>query len=197
MNGYDPGDLPIFPPEGEEALPEADPAVKQASKFFDLVELVTFTVLIILLISTFFIQHSVVDGTSMEGTLSHGDHLLISDFLYTPKAGDIVVFQPLNTDSPTPYIKRVIATAGQTVEIRDGIVHIDGVMLKEDYIIEDFRYTNYPATTIPEGFIFVLGDNRPNSTDSRSPSVGLVDVRSVIGRVVLRLTPFAKFGPVN
>lgn len=176
-------------------------AMKRARTFFDFVEIATFTVLVILLLSSFFLRHTVVDGGSMDKTLANGQHLIISDFLYTPKNGDIVVFQPLNAESTAPLIKRVIAVEGQTFEMRGGTVYINGVAIPEPYVFLDGEispgYRDYPETLIPEGYVFVLGDHRNNSKDSRYDEIGLVDVRSILGRVILRITPLGKFGAVD
>ena len=179
------------------------PAFKRANTFFDFVELATFTILTILLISCFFFRNTVVDGHSMDNTLHTGEHLIISDFMYTPKNGDIVVFE-VPSDGNKSYIKRVIATAGQTVDIRAGVVYIDGVALDESaYEYYDSRnlpkekinYHEFAETPIPEGYIFVLGDHRNDSRDSRT--LGLIDVRTVLGRVILRVTPLDSFGKVT
>lgn len=176
-------------------------AMKRARNFFDFVEIATFTVLIILVLSCFFLRHTVVDGGSMDRTLANGQHLIISDFLYTPENGDIIVFQPMNAESAAPLIKRVIATEGQTFEMRSGTVYINGVAIPEPYVFLDGEvppgYQDYPETLIPEGYVFVLGDHRNNSKDSRYKEIGLVDVRSILGRVILRITPLNKFGAVN
>ena len=188
------------PHDEEEVL--KSPAFKRANAFFDFVELVTFTILAILLISCFFFRHTVVDGPSMELTLRNRDHLIISDFMYTPKNGDIVAFEVPSAGNES-WIKRVIATAGQTVDIRNGIVYVDGVALDEsDYAYysspsakEHINYHVYAETPIPDGYIFVLGDHRNVSRDSRA--IGLVDVRNVLGRVILRVTPLERFGKVQ
>lgn len=176
-------------------------SMRRARTVFDFVEIATFTVLIILLLSCFFLRHAVVEGASMDQTLADGQHLIISDFLYSPKNGDIIVFQPLNAESTAPLIKRVIATEGQTVQMQDGVVFVNGVAISEPYVYLDGEispdHANYPETLIPEGFVFVLGDHRNNSKDSRYEEIGLVDVRSILGRVILRVTPFSKFGAVN
>jgi signal peptidase I len=183
-------------------------SMKRANGFFDFVELAAFVVLAVLLISTFLIRHSIVQGSSMDKTLADGEHLLISDFLYTPKAGDIIVFDPPGDSFSTPLVKRVIAVGVDpednggkplTVEMIGGVVYIDGVAQIEDYVYMNGPDTraNYPLTEIPEGYLFVLGDHRNVSRDSRDPSIGLVDVRSVLGRVGLRITPFDRFGPVD
>lgn len=176
-------------------------AMRRARTFFDFIEIATFTVLIILLLSCFLLRHAVVDGGSMDQTLADGQHLIISDFLYTPKNGDIIVFQPLNAEKTTPLIKRVIAIEGQTVQMQNGVVYVNGVAISEPYVFLDGEispdHKDYPEILIPEGYVFVLGDHRNNSKDSRYDEIGLVDVRSILGRVILRVTPFDKFGAVN
>ncbi len=139
-----------------------------------------------------------VSGDSMTNTLHHGDRLfLISRYLSTPENGDIVVFYPEHDTKP--YIKRVIATEGQTVEVANDPqtgeqrVYVDGELLEEDYV-RSF-YTNYGdmeyPITIDEDCIFVMGDNRPNSHDSRMSDVGQVKLEDVRGKVLFRWWPFA------
>jgi signal peptidase I len=128
----------------------------------------------------------------MMQTLQNGDKVIISNLFFTPKNGDIV-FIKTREYGDTPLVKRVIATEGQTVDIdfREGIVYLDGQPLEEDYtntptnLQEDFK----GPVTVPEGCIFVMGDNRNNSTDSRSAGVGLIDTRDVLGKVLLVLVP--------
>jgi len=142
-----------------------------------------------------------VSGDSMTNTLQDGDRLfLISRYLSKPDNGDIVVFFPENDTKP--YIKRVIATEGQTVEVDfdyttgEQRVYVDGEMLQEDYV-RSF-YTNYGnmeyPLTVEEDHVFVMGDNRPNSHDSRQDDVGQVDVKTVRGKVLFRWWPFDKWG---
>ena len=140
-----------------------------------------------------------VSGDSMTNTLQDGDRLfLISRYLSKPDNGDIVVFYPENDTKP--YIKRVIATEGQTVEVEfdyqtgEQRVYVDNEMLREDYV-RSF-YTNYGnmeyPLTVEEDHVFVMGDNRPNSHDSRQDDVGQVDIKSVRGKVLFRWWPFDK-----
>lgn len=155
-------------------------------------------VLAVIFLFTFFLRLTVVDGPSMQETLQHGDIVLTRVFAYTPKQGDIVVLtkESFRSDS---IIKRVIATEGQTVDIdyASGTVYVDGVALSEPYIAEFMYVPSYGDVvnhvTVPEGCIFVLGDNRNHSSDSRHPDIGLVDVRCVIGQAVLVLFPFSDF----
>lgn len=123
-----------------------------------------------------------VVGESMYPTLHDGDKLtLLSNFLYEPAVGDIVVLKAPNFDDDRPIVKRVIAEAGQTVDIDfdTGEVWVDGVLLDEPYINEPTyrdNGTQFPLT-VPENCIFVMGDNRNHSTDSRDPRIGCVDQR--------------------
>ena len=133
-----------------------------------------------------------VDGWSMLPTLENRDRVLISNFFYTPKQGDIVILQAEAYDDE-PLVKRVIATAGQTVDIdfQAGIVSVDGVALQEDYTAE-LTYTQldfHGPVTVPDGCVFVMGDNRNESTDSRDSRIGMVDTRCIMGKVYLILIP--------
>ena len=137
-----------------------------------------------------------VKGPSMMMTLLDGDRLITSNLFYHPQQGDIVVVQT-DTFGSEPIVKRVIATEGQTVDIdfTAGIVYVDGKALDEPYVNtptnlqEDFT----GAVTVPEGCLFLMGDNRNSSTDSRDASIGMVDERCVIGKVYFVLIP----GSVN
>lgn len=153
----------------------------------------------LILIFTFVVRIIMVSGPSMENTLQNGDAMLVWSLGYTPRQGDVVVLtQPLYQDDS--IVKRVIATGGQTVHIdySSGTVTVDGEVLKEDYIKETMRVPNYGATnsrlTVPEGCLFVMGDNRNESADSRYPVIGVIDERCVIGRAILVLFPFSHFG---
>ena len=172
--------------------------LNRANRAFDFVEMLVLTVTVVLLLSSFLVRHTLVDGDSMKNTLQNGQHLLISDVNYTPETGDIVVFTPLNSaNHSTPFIKRVIAIAGQTVEIRDGTVLVDGIAQAEEFLSLSKGRSDYPETTVPVGFVFVLGDNRENSRDSRYPDVGMIDVRSILGKVICRVWPISGIGRVR
>lgn len=187
----------------EESLPEGVnlaelKRVNRMSRLFDFVEMLVLTVVAVLLIATFLVRHTLVQGRSMENTLLDGQHLLISDVNYQPKNGDVIVFVPLNQENrSTPFIKRVIAVEGQTVEIRSGVVLVDGLSLPEDYLSLSKGRSYYPETVVPEGYVFVLGDNRTNSHDSREDDVGMVDVRSILGKVVCRVWPLSTIGTIE
>ena len=144
------------------------------------------------LLFTFVIRLVEVDGTSMIPTFQHTDRVAISNLFYTPKNGDVVVLQT-NTYGFDALIKRVIATEGQTIDIdfETGIVYVDGVALDEPYTAEP-TYERLDFTgpvTVPEGYVFVMGDNRNNSTDSRHARVGMVDCRCILGKVLFLVMP--------
>lgn len=139
-----------------------------------------------------------VQGHSMEPTVAEGDRLVISGMFYTPQTGDIVVLSEKNSLGER-LIKRVAATGGQTVEILDGAVFVDGKKLEEPYLAEAATgpgEETYPLE-VPEGFLFVMGDNRSHSTDSRFSEIGCVAEKEVIGRVLFRLLPMGRAGLVH
>ncbi|MBQ2898098.1 MAG: signal peptidase I [Clostridia bacterium] len=133
-----------------------------------------------------------VDGESMVPTLHHNDRLIVWRLGYTPQNGDIIV---LHQAGHQPYIKRIIANEGQTVDIdfETSTVYVDGVALKEDYIADLTKVrgnVNFPVT-VGEDEVFVLGDNRNNSRDSRFSDVACVDYDDILGKAVLRFLPFS------
>ena len=148
-----------------------------------------------------------VDGDSMNNTLQDGEIMLIWSLGYTPKQGDIVVLNKTPVlltgwTEPRAIVKRVIATGGQTVDIdyMAGLVYVDGQPLDEPYLPEEM-YLPGPTMQqthweVPEGSIFVMGDNRNNSTDSRDDQLGTIDTGYVLGKAVLALWPMERFGAV-
>ena len=148
-----------------------------------------------------------VDGDSMNNTLQDGEIMLIWSLGYTPKQGDIVVLNKTPVlltgwTEPRAIVKRVIATGGQTVDIdyMAGLVYVDGQPLDEPYLPEEM-YLPGPTMQqthweVPEGSIFVMGDNRNNSTDSRDDQLGTIDTGYVLGKAVLALWPMDRFGTV-
>ncbi len=165
----------------------------------DWVETIIWAVVAIVLIFTFAARTAVVSGDSMNPTYTHLDRLLISNIGAPLQSGDVVVFTvPSSSEN---YIKRVIATEGQTIDIDfgTGAVFVDGIMQEEPYIAELTHVqgdTELPAT-VPEGHIFVMGDNRNYSKDSRFADVGMVDTRLVQGKTYLRFFPVESFGTVE
>lgn len=170
----------------------------------ELLEPVVYAVVVVAIISGFFLRIEMVSGDSMNPTLHEGDRLLVQQCFYQPQIGDVVICNQPNF-SGKPFVKRIIAMGGQTVDIDffSGIVSVDGEMLVEPYLYDLIRNTpaldqrlEFPLT-VPEGQIFVLGDNRNYSTDSRSILIGTVDERYVVGRVWLRLYPLDQLGRIE
>ena len=157
------------------------------------------SVLVVVAIFTFGIRMLGVDGHSMLNTLQHGDRLMVVNpiFYHDYKYGDIVILRKTGVFDNEPIVKRVIATGGQTVDIDfgEGVVYVDGEALEEDYIREPTytaEGTEFPLT-VPEGSIFVMGDNRNGSSDSRDYRLGTVDTRYVIGKAAFLLFPGADY----
>ena len=171
---------------------------KQTAKGRDLYEWVQSlvgSVLVVVAIFTFVIRMMGVDGHSMLNSLQHGDRLLVvnSMLYHNYKYGDIVILRKDGVFDDDPIVKRVIAVEGQTVDIdfAEGIVYVDGEALEEDYIREPTytaEGTEFPLT-VPEGSIFVMGDNRNGSSDSRDYRLGTVDTRYVIGKAAFLIFP--------
>ena len=200
--------------EGEETeVEETEVKSKFASivsAIYDYAEIFAISIVAVIFLFSFGIRLCRVDGSSMNQTLKNDEPLIAANFFYTPKQGDIVVFHLVNDSYHEPLVKRVIALEGQTVEIdmTNNQITVDGKVYADEhaylsggayemryefdkqYIFKDGERTVFRAT-VPEGKIFVLGDNRNGSSDSRSVRVGFVDKRSVLGRAVLRLSPFA------
>lgn len=175
----------------------------------DWLETFAYAFCFVLVFFTFLCRIVTVDGSSMSPTLTgeekylnqSGDKLLISNLFYTPTYGDIVV---VSREDDVPIIKRVIATEGQTVDIDfdNWQVTVDGQLLDEAYInrIDGMammkRDVNFPLT-VDKGCVFVMGDNRNNSLDSRDSRIGQVKTENIVGRVLCRLLPLGEFGAVE
>lgn len=177
---------------------------------FEALDVFVAAMVVVVIVFTFVFRTVAIDGDSMLNTLHDGERIIISDLFYEPKRGDIVVISR-NTDNSAdssqykmPIIKRVIATEGETVDIdfEKGIVYVNGTPLEEDYILEPtYRKldVDFPVM-VPENCVFVLGDNRNNSTDSRSSSIGengMINEKYILGRAVLRVLPINKFGRID
>ena len=159
-----------------------------------------FTATVILLFFSFVARITVVDGGSMENTLLHGDRLIVSDLFYTPERGDIVIIHSPKVNHGEAIVKRVIAVEGDTVAIYADGVYVNGKKLNETdgslgYTIDAYSYQPKAPQVIEKGKIFVLGDHRSLSLDSRS--FGQVDESAVIGKVLLRISPLSSFGTVD
>ncbi|MBE6102613.1 MAG: signal peptidase I [Selenomonas ruminantium] len=156
--------------------------------------LVSIVVAVVLafLIRQFVVELYIVDGPSMRPTLQSQQRLVVNKFIYrfrAPEKGEILVFQ-YPRDPSRDFIKRVIAVPGDTVEIKDGRVLVNDQVLSEDYILEKTR-GDYPKSTVPQGTVFVMGDNRNNSEDSRFADVGFVPDALIKGKAVLVFWPVA------
>ena len=143
-------------------------------------------------------QRTYVSGSSMENTLSDGDNLIVDKITYRfsdPKRYDIIVF-PYQYEENTYFIKRIIGLPGETVQIVDGTIYINGEALQESYGREVMKNSGMAADpiTLGEDEYFVLGDNRNDSTDSRDPSVGKISRNRIIGRAWVRIWPLSKIG---
>lgn len=188
---------------------EKEPEEKSISKeIFEWLDVLVTAMVAVVLIFSLFFRIATIDGRSMLNTLHHGEKVIITNLAYTPKRGDIVVvsrnFSNSLADesvSALPIIKRVIAVGGDTVNIdfERGVVIVNGVELDEPYArtpTTQKKDLDFPMT-VPQGYIFVLGDNRADSLDSRSSAIGedgMINVRFVLGHAFFRVYPFDVIG---
>lgn len=172
------------------------------SSVLEWVETVVFAIMLVSVVFTFAARVITVDGRSMEPTYYHGDRVLVSGFAGRISQGDVVIIVHALQE---PIIKRVVATQGQVVDFDPaaGELTVDGTPVKGEAFGLENGITFVPDApdqvlefpqTVPENCVFVLGDNRGNSTDSRFLSVGMVDHRNILGKVVFNLYPFSKMG---
>jgi signal peptidase I len=176
-------------PDYEE--PTEDPPFSWRG-ILEIVQALALAVVISVVLNLFVVQVTEVRQRSMESTLEQNDRVLVSKLDYRfvkPEAGDIIVFNPPN-ESSIPYVKRVVAVGGDTVDLRDGRLHVNGRLVD----IPQARGSTQPQAprvtypfAVPEGDVFVLGDNRLSSSDSRT--FGSVPVENIIGKVILRFWP--------
>lgn len=151
--------------------------------------------ILIAIILAFFIRYFIVElymveGPSMRPTLVNSERLIVSKFIYrfkSPEKGEILVFR-YPSDPSRDFIKRVIAAPGDTIEIKDGRVFVNGQLQNETYILEKMK-GSYPLSTVPSGHVFVMGDNRNNSEDSRFRDVGFVPFDLIKGKAVMVFWP--------
>jgi len=202
--------------EGQSTTAYDPDKPRKVDTLFDFIELFVFTLLAVIIITSFFVRHSIVEGDSMLDTLHDGEALIISDLFYEPDYLDIVVCEDYSTVLKKPIIKRVIALEGDKVRITKDAIYVNGEKLDEPYVFIDeygYEYDTFPTNAfigypnlkyvpekffefdVPEDKVFVMGDHRNRSTDSRE--IGAVEVDSILGRVIFRLTPFDKMGPVE
>lgn len=182
-------------------LKDGDKKKRIISNVYDWIEVVAISVIIVVFIFTFIARLTTVDGSSMYPTLEHGERLVVSRLFYSPETGDIIVLQEKNGFFDYPLVKRVIAQGGQTIDFdyENWEVYVDGEKLDEPYVNREIgkamkNYGSPDSLSVPEGYIFVMGDNRNASTDSRSSLVGFIEEDEVIGKVIFRLFPISKVG---
>lgn len=162
---------------------------------YDWIQCIIAALIICVVIFVFFIRVIEVIGTSMNPTLNNSDKMLVSNVLYRPKAGDVVVFKKDDYNPDKALVKRIIATEGQEInmDFAKGIVYVDGVPIEEDYILEptNNKLDFIGPKTVPEGCVFVMGDNRNASIDSRKTEIGMLDQRLILGKVYMVIYPLS------
>ena len=186
----------------KKAAEKAEEAVEQQESMrvdlYEWIQSLMTALVICMAIFIFIIRVIDVSGSSMFPTLHDGDKMLVSNLFYTPHAGDLVVFKTDRYDPERALVKRVIATEGQEISIDfdRGIVYIDGLPVEEDYIAEltKTKLDFIGPQTVPEGCMFVMGDNRNASTDSRKKEIGMVDQRMLLGRAYYVIFPLSDTG---
>lgn len=163
----------------------------------DAIETILVAVILAFLVRTFVIESFVVQGISMMPTFINNEHVLVNKLAFVfgkPKPNEIIVFQPPLAYVHEDYIKRIVATAGETVQLKNGHLYVDGHHVAQPYIAY-WDPTSFGPVTVPKGDVFVLGDNRPDSEDSRY--FGPVPIKNIRGQVILAFWPLSRFGPVG
>ncbi len=174
---------------------EAIESLSISSIVYDVFSSFMTAMIIVCVMFTFLFRLVCVDGDSMKNTLHNGEWLIISNFFYEPEYKDIIIASR-EISNQKPIVKRVIGVGGDVVDIDFNThqVKVNGVVLEEPYIAEPTSRkgeTVFPLT-VPEGYVFVMGDNRNNSLDSRFSAIGLISENRLLGKTVLRLNPFGK-----
>ena len=190
-------DIPYVPERSKSDIRSE----KIAVNLLDWMEAVGFAFAALVLVFTFVIRPCHVVGSSMMDTLQDGNWIFATAFEAEPKYGDVVIITQPNEGRNEPLVKRVIATGGQTVDMDtyEKAVYVDGKKLVEPYIkelTESEVDMDFPVT-VPEGCLFVMGDNRNNSMDSRSRMIGFIDKRYIMGKVFFRFYPLNKVGIIS
>ncbi len=185
----------------QDSLPELSLGEKSRKEIYDWIHCLSIALIICVVIFAFFVRLIDVRGTSMNPTLNNGDKMLVSGLFYSPKAGDVVVFKKDEYDPERALVKRVIATEGQVINIDfdNGIVYVDGEAIQEDYIMEPTtnKIDFIGPQTVPEGCVFVMGDNRNASTDSRKKEIGMVDSRLILGKAYFVIYPLSQLRTIE
>ncbi len=180
---------------------QAPPEQQSRREAYDWIQSLISALLICVLVFVFVLRIMDVHGTSMVPTLRNGDKVLVSGLFYEPERGDIVVFKKDSYDDNKALVKRVIAVEGDVVNIdfENGIVYVNGQAIEEEYLSvgTNTKIDFIGPQTVPKNCLFVLGDNRNASTDSRDKRIGMVDKRVVIGKALMVIYPFDSFGMVE
>ena len=177
------------------------PEVQARREAYDWIQSLISALLICVLVFVFVVRIMDVHGSSMVPTLKNGDKLLVSDLLYEPSRGDVVVFKKDEYDPNKALVKRVIAVEGQEInmDFENGIVYIDGVAIAENYISEltHNKLDFIGPKTVPEGCVFVMGDNRNMSIDSRKKEIGMLDTRLILGKAYYVIYPLSEIRSIG
>ncbi|MCL2338324.1 MAG: signal peptidase I [Firmicutes bacterium] len=173
----------------QDRLDDVRPEKKQKSIWLELLELIVIAFVLVVIIKGFLIEPFYIPSGSMEPTLQINDRIIVSKLSYHlthPHRGDIIVFK-YPEDHRRDFVKRLIAVGGETVELRNSVLLINGQPVAEDYLPQGLKFDNYPPTKVPYGFYFMLGDNRNNSDDSRY--WGMMPQKDIIGKAVFIYWP--------
>lgn len=174
------------------------PGERARRELYDWIQSLMAALIFCVLLFSFVIRLIDVSGPSMNPTLYDGNKMLVSDVFYKPKAGDIVIFWNVDEkNEEKALVKRVVATEGQEINIDfdNGTVYVDGQPLDEPYVAEPIHNSKQDfigPKTVPAGCVFVLGDNRNSSRDSRASSIGMVDERLILGKVYAVIYPVSE-----
>ena len=196
--------------EATESQKPSNEKKSLARDFIESIELVAISFAVIVLLFSLVFRVCTVDGRSMQDTLEHGDVVICSNLFYSPQRQDIIVLHQNSKNYNEPLVKRVIGLPGDTVNIeylsnnsmRVTVIDKNGnrQVLEENYIKTEIKKPYYLQNTsvlVEEGTLFVMGDNRYESADSRVAEIGLIDMRRVLGKIIFRVSPINKIGTVS
>lgn len=185
----------------KKAVPEGGDPNAASKETYDWIQCLLVALIICVLLFMFCVRVIDVIGTSMNPTLNNSEKMLVSGLFYKPKVGDVVVFKKDEYDPNKALVKRVIAVEGQEInmDFENGIVYIDGVAIAEDYISEPTynKLDFIGPKTVPEGCVFVMGDNRNASIDSRKSEIGMLDTRLILGRAYCVIYPLSSLRMID
>lgn len=181
----------------KKKMTKAERALAEQKESYDWIQSIISALIICIVLFLFLFRIMDVSGSSMVPTLEDGNKMLVSNLFYKPKPGDVVIFKTDDYDPDKALVKRVIATEGMVVNIDfdEGVVYVNDQPIQEDYIAEITRIKEdfMGPWTVPKGCVFVMGDNRNKSTDSRDKRIGNVDEREIIGRAYAVIYPLSEW----